>query len=244
MNRDELIELKNEILSSKKKYVPLWIGDYNCKIVGEPMTLEEIQSKANTADVVKQYENAIESSVRDLLTDGEDVTSIRLFGSSIIFCEERIAKELVSFSEKMYKDFENEQEDSLKAQNMHYYEAASMMKEHEITRESNKNYIREYIKEHFSGNILSDYAMVLDRPVGGSYSTSEYSDCDTIDSEIGVMGIINLNEMEVLVENLGFDYKCKMPKKNIDADFVYKLFKDEIDNMYYIGVDLTNQKSK
>lgn len=242
MNRDELIELKDEILSSKKKYVPLWIGDYNCKIVGEPMTLEEIQSKANTADVVKQYENVIESSVRDLLTDGEDVTSIRFCGSNIIFCEERIAKELVSFSEKINIDFEKENEDLLKAQNMHYYEAASMMKEHEITRESNKNYIREYIKEHFSGNILSDYAMVLDRHVVGSYSTLE--DGDIIDSEIGVMGIINLNEMEALVENLGFDYKCKMPKKNIDADFVYKLFKDEIDNMYDIEVDLTNQKSK
>ena len=242
MNRDELIELKNEILSSKKKYVPLWIGDYNCKIVGEPMTLEEIQSKANTADVVKQYENAIESSVRDLLTDGEDVTSIRFCGSSIIFCEERIAEELVSFSEKINIDFEKENEDLLKAQNMHYYEAASMMKEHERTRESNKNYIREYIKEHFSGNILSDYAMVLDRHVVGSYSTLD--DGDIIDSEIGVMGIINLNEMEALVENLGFDYKCKMPKKNIDADFVYKLFKDEIENMYHIEVDLTNQKSK
>lgn len=237
MNKDELIQLKKEILGNDKKYVAMWFQEFRYKIMSEPMTLEEIKAKADTTSVAKQYENVIESAIKNLSHDGKDVAVMNVPGPDIIFVEENIAEKLMALASDADEAWRSK---------VRISDQREILDAHAID-------IREYVKYHFDGNILTDYSMIYKKGSDVYYSTcqdspgdleSGFSDEIEVESELG--GIINLSQFETLMNNLGYslDHYRKDGTMNIDADYVSDLITGTCWQMYLVRVDLTKQNKR
>lgn len=227
MNRDELIELKNEILG-EKRYVALRIDKGNVEIISGPMTLDEINSKVDTAGVVKQYEDGITNAVRLISKNGEDIANLSIVVNTCILCEVNMANRLVNLLEE--RD---------------YVSAEGLESLDRLDKE-----LKEFLNENYDGNILTNYSVIDDKDVYMTGETPYYEELsiaysDGIDCSFRVNGFIKINELKQLVENLGFQI-CIESSRYDDycAEYVSDLIMRKYNYPFIINIDFTNKKSK
>ena len=234
MNREELIELKNKILG-ERKYVALSFDQYDTAyhvdIIGKPMTLNEIKSKVNTANVVKQCEDGIENTVKTLSENGEDIADLLIYLKYSILCEENFAKKLVSTVKGAYESINS---------------ATTFEEQRKIISNINEM-LKKFINENFSGNFLTDYVAVNDKNVEMTGETVDEEDLSINyknsknDCRFKVSGFVNVNEVEPLLDNLGFEL---ISGDIIIPEHILNIIIGKGYSEFNFKVDLTNQKSK
>lgn len=225
MNKDELIELKNELLK-KKRYVAISIDGSEFFIKGEPMTEEEIIAKSDTDNAVKKYEEVIEKTVITETNLGGDVTGVEAPVYFNFFCEEETAKELVIKS-KVVSEAEHK---FLVAKGYHKNQQFYFDEEQEYKKLQSE--LVDFISERVvAKNILPNYVMLAtDSDMGvelRNYVINEevsitdkgrHHDVAMSDVPIKVDGIVNYNDYFSKMKDLGYLFKSGIDDKVIDFE--------------------------
>ena len=216
MNRDELLELKEQLLG-EKKYVLVDLEDM-C-INSDPMTFDEIEKQENTDEIVTKIEDVVEQSLKEMSNEG-DVERLTTSGSALIFCEEKAARILCEKAQK-YVDYDDVLTDK-------HYDA-----------------LYELIKEIYAnGDIITDYVCYdsFYASADVKYGDDAY-DCSDLAK---FKGIISLNKFIPMIQNLGYDISGGNNNNTLSDSMNFITILESIYPLCYINidVDLTNKKTK
>lgn len=216
MNRDELLELKEQIVG-EKKYVLVDLEEMFIK--SDPMTFDEIKKQENTDEIVTKIEDVVEQSLKEMSNEG-DVERIGTSGVALILCEEKAA-EILSSKYEEYVGHEGSLEDK-------HYEA-----------------LFELLKEIYAnGDIITDYVCYDSFMAYADIKYGEDAyDCSDF---ANFKGIISLNKFIPMIQKLDYDISGGEKRNTLSNSMDFMKILESIYPQCFISikVDLTNKKTK
>ena len=255
MNKDELIKLKEQLLTKKKQEERKLIGyfdeddldkfiekaDPNKKyyialnfsgeeFCGKPLTEEEIKSKVNTDSLVDQMESMMERSTTGLSLMGKDIDDLSISVVYYLYCEIGTAKKLMDLFSKRMRTLLITDEQKYMA------------------RKEYEDYIKDVAVHNCLPFVLVKGDFMYYREKGNTFDSTEIKDenGDYFDfNKSTIPEIVDPKVFAALIKGLGYDFTSSWDEELIDISsdsfIVDSLLAGQ--NFFNVTVDLKKEKA-